>query len=346
VKSSLSLHEIKSPSDLQTIRPPWDQLWKSCLDATPFQNPAWLIPWWESLGQGELRVLRIEAHDRLVALVPFYIYSQPESSRRTLLLLGTGNSDYVDALCLPQFQGDVVGIVSEYLESSATEWDECDLQQLRPGSILLQVRAPNAFSEEQSCGEPCPVLPLPTATNAIEERLPSGILSNLRYYSHRAEKHHSVAYVEATADNFEQLIEQLIQLHTARWTASAKPGVLNGEPIQRFHGRAAGELLQSGLLRIYGLSLDGQTVAVLYGFASHGRGYYYLGGFDPQFSHLSVGTLLIGQAIARAVAEGSTEFDFLRGQEPYKYRWGAADRPTVRRRFVKAGTSKVCRALP
>jgi CelD/BcsL family acetyltransferase involved in cellulose biosynthesis len=57
------------------------------------------------------------------------------------------------------------------------------------------------------------------------------------------------------------------------------------------------------------------------------RWYDYIGGFDPQFSSLSPGSLLIGHAIEQAEAEGAAHFDFLRGAEAYKYRWGAVDEP-------------------
>jgi CelD/BcsL family acetyltransferase involved in cellulose biosynthesis len=43
--------------------------------------------------------------------------------------------------------------------------------------------------------------------------------------------------------------------------------------------------------------------------------------------------VLIGHAIADAVASDATVFDFLRGQEPYKYEWGAVDRWSRRRSF-------------
>jgi CelD/BcsL family acetyltransferase involved in cellulose biosynthesis len=36
--------------------------------------------------------------------------------------------------------------------------------------------------------------------------------------------------------------------------------------------------------------------------------------------------------IEEAVREGARAIDFLRGREDYKYRWGAKDRETVRRR--------------
>jgi CelD/BcsL family acetyltransferase involved in cellulose biosynthesis len=34
--------------------------------------------------------------------------------------------------------------------------------------------------------------------------------------------------------------------------------------------------------------------------------------------------------ISRALAEGVRQFDFLRGDEPYKYEWGAHDEPIQR----------------
>jgi CelD/BcsL family acetyltransferase involved in cellulose biosynthesis len=35
----------------------------------------------------------------------------------------------------------------------------------------------------------------------------------------------------------------------------------------------------------------------------------------------------------QSIDEGLKEFDFLRGREDYKYRWGAIDRPSYARRL-------------
>lgn len=59
--------------------------------------------------------------------------------------------------------------------------------------------------------------------------------------------------------------------------------------------------------------------------------YAYPRGFDPALEQLSVGSLLVAEALAMAVSEGRRTFDFLRGGEPHKYRWGAVDHPTFRR---------------
>jgi CelD/BcsL family acetyltransferase involved in cellulose biosynthesis len=61
------------------------------------------------------------------------------------------------------------------------------------------------------------------------------------------------------------------------------------------------------------------------------RVYLYISGFDPALDRLSPGMLLVGHALEQAVNEGFATLDFLRGQEPYKYFWGAADAPIFRR---------------
>jgi CelD/BcsL family acetyltransferase involved in cellulose biosynthesis len=71
-------------------------------------------------------------------------------------------------------------------------------------------------------------------------------------------------------------------------------------------------------------------VGVLLAMHAKGQAFFYLSGFDPLWARYSPGNALVGAAIAQAAREGATRFDFLRGQEAYKYRWGAADRPTLR----------------
>jgi CelD/BcsL family acetyltransferase involved in cellulose biosynthesis len=54
-------------------------------------------------------------------------------------------------------------------------------------------------------------------------------------------------------------------------------------------------------------------------------------GFDPAFSSISPGKLVIAAALERAIEEGATTFDFLGGREPYKYEWNAIDQPRFNR---------------
>ena len=62
-----------------------------------------------------------------------------------------------------------------------------------------------------------------------------------------------------------------------------------------------------------------------------GDGYlYYNAGVDPAARDLSPGVLLVYALVERALAAGVRRLDFLRGNEPYKYEWGAVDEPIQR----------------
>jgi CelD/BcsL family acetyltransferase involved in cellulose biosynthesis len=331
----IEIEEVTTTEGLERLRPEWSTLWACCPTATPFQSPEWLIPWWRHIGAGELWALALRRAGRLIGLVPFYVYVSPGLSERRVFLVGVGTSDYLDALFVSEFAGRGAAAAFAHLEAARQRWDVCDLQQLRPGSPLLHTPAPPGWKEELMAPEACPVLALPAAVEDLHGCVPARLLKNIRYSWRRAEQHGPVRLERADQDNLRELLESLLRLHGARWSARGLTGVLTSDGVQNAHREAAPGLLSRGILRLYGLRLAGRVVACLYGFttaeAGRGRAYFYLGGFDPAFAHLSVGTLVIDHAIREAVREGAAEFDFLRGREAYKYRWGAQDRLTYRR---------------
>ena len=71
---------------------------------------------------------------------------------------------------------------------------------------------------------------------------------------------------------------------------------------------------------------DGQPVGVLYGFRWRDVFAYYQTGWEPEWAAANLGTVLVSEAIRLAGQAGARVFDFLRGAESYKYRFGAVDR--------------------
>ena len=57
---------------------------------------------------------------------------------------------------------------------------------------------------------------------------------------------------------------------------------------------------------------------------------YYNAGVDPDARDLSPGVVMVARYIEQAIETGRRELDFLRGDEPYKYEWGAVDQPLQR----------------
>lgn len=295
-------------SDATGLEADWWSLWHRDPAASVFQSPAWLIPWRNEFAEGESRILVIREGGRLTALLPLFQY------RSRLLLWGAGTSDRLDGIFDPELD-------PAQLSAGLAQLDKpIDLFQVHPGSPLLTAPLPAGWSERRGHGEPCPDLALPT-------RLPHNMARNLRYYRRRALRAGVAEPERVEPDVFDDLVD----LHGRRWRGRGQLGVLSDPRVVAWHRAALPALEAAGLLRLYAIRRHGHTLAALYVLMSRHRACYYVGGFDPDFESLGLGTLLVGHAIGEAEREGAHAFDFLRGQEPYKYRWGAVDRPTCAR---------------
>jgi CelD/BcsL family acetyltransferase involved in cellulose biosynthesis len=322
----IGVEELVTVAELEAVREEWARLWERCPSATPFQHPAWLLPWCRFFSMPPLFVLAVRDGRRLVGLAPMSI--SLHDGAQVISLLGEGVSDYLDAIFDPGAAGAGVHGVLAYLEAERSRWDLCSFGRLRARSPLLEAPVPRGWLEAREVEEICPVL------SARRDGLSASRL--LRYAKHcrrRAERLGPVSLEIASPDDLGASIEALFALHGARWRARGEPGVLSQPNVRRFHAEAAPELLAAGLLRLHVLRIAGRFVAVYYELRAHGRSYLYIGGFDPGLERLSPGTLVLGSAIEEAIEAGVEEIDFLRGRESYKYAWGARDRATFRRRI-------------
>lgn len=329
----LEVEAVTTTEALERLGTGWEALWARCPDATPFQSPAWLLPWWRAFGEGDLLALALRHQGELVGFAPLYVYRHPERRERSVRLLGTGNTDYLDVLLAPGFEAEGMRVLFDELGRRAERWDVCDFQQLRAASPLLTAPAPEGWSDDVAGQDLCPVLELSALDEDGVAGIPESRCKKLDYYRRRAGRAGTVHVEAVRDDNLEVLFDALMRLHGARWAACDAPGVLAGEAVQQFHMEVVRGLYDAGLLRLYALTLDGHIVAVYYGLLHRRRAYYYLSGFDPEYDRLSPGHLVVQHAIREAAREGAGAFDFLRGQERYKYRWGAQDRTNHRRRL-------------
>ena len=329
----LAVEEVTTGPELEALAPEWQDLWSGAPAATPFQSPAWLIPWWHEIGDGELRVLAAHANGRLVGLLPLYLQQGAEGK---LLPLGIAISDYLDGL----FEEGVAALAAESMLRHVAErggWQRCELHPLRAGSPLLAASAPEGCADEILPFDPCLVVEIPAGAGKLREVLPSKIRDNLGNYRRRAERRGRVSFETATAAMVSEFVEALFRIHDARWHQLAQPGVLADPAIRRFHRAAAPLLQRAGLLRLHALRLDERMIAVMYALHARGCAYCYLCGFDPEFGALSPGTLILGHSVRQAVREGAREVDFLRGQERFKYHWGVRERPCYGRMLNRIG---------
>jgi CelD/BcsL family acetyltransferase involved in cellulose biosynthesis len=329
LNSRWDIEAIDNAAGLERLEAEWWELWRQTPEATPFQSPAWLIPWWRAFAPGRLFTLAARRDGRLVGLAPFYI--EDGALGRRILPIGISLSDYGDVLLAPEGRAETADALVRHLEERSDLWDGIDLEELRPEAAALALALPAGCRETRSPQSACPTLVLPPDRPALFDCVPKRKRKQIHLARNRAARRGAVAVETADPASAPAFLEELIWLHGARWASRGEEGVLADETVRAFQRAAVPRLAAAGLLRLLRMTIGGEAAGVYLGFSDRGRAYGYLTGLEPAFGYESPGVSLLAHAIEQAIEEGVTEFHMLRGQEPYKYEWGAVDRWNVRR---------------
>ncbi len=331
--ADLQVAVVADAAGFEALAAEWREIASSCAYATVFQTYEWNWAWWRHFGKRAGRRLHLvtfrDSAGRLAGLAPFMTGYWYASMFRRLSFIGTGASDYLDILARP---GDESAVASSLYGHFGDwhEWHVADLQQMREGGLLREYK-PSSLVWYDAAQEPCPYMPLGPDWATVQAGFGKKTRYNIGYYSRSVEKLHEVEFGWAGADDLDDEMTNLFELHQRRWNKRWLPGVFSTKGVQRFHRDVARELLGQDILRLFYLRLDGSTEACLYCFSFGDRLCYYQGGFEPTKAKLSLGTVLTARAIQTAVDEGKSVFDFLRGDEPYKAKWTGVAAKNARR---------------
>ncbi len=91
----------------------------------------------------------------------------------------------------------------------------------------------------------------------------------------------------------------------------------------------------NGWLQLTFLEVDGRKAAGYLNFDYNNRIWVYNSGFSRHFIDISVGWVLLGHLLQWANDNQRIEFDFMRGSEDYKYRFGGVDKLVMRAKVVR-----------
>lgn len=292
-----------------SMRGDWEMVFHSDPHATAFQSWAWQssaavhlaskVCVWEALSDGIP-----------VAYVPLV---HTRFSGRTFRFLGSGPTDYLLPIIAVSHRDVVLAELSERIsEQSLFDWMDCR------DDLGVTFPTPAPVSTKSSV---CLQLDLPSTFEAYVQDLGK----SLRYDVRKSFRDPSLAVRFATAETVGADLETFFDLHHRRWTKRGLPGAFFAK-TKRFHHTFAPQAVTDGLLWLTLLdhtpeSGGTRTIGAVYAL-THGKTvHFYQSGFDPEAKALSPGTALVAAIIRRAIEEGKSTFDFLRGDEPYKRRW-------------------------
>jgi len=319
-------------SAFQDLRAEWCQL----LAQVPFQSvfftPEWQETWWRHFGATrQLHLLTVRSSDgTLQGLVPLMSSPGIEGTARLELIGDLELCDYLDVLMAPARQHEVGHAVVEYLLGNGGEEVEVCLQNLSQHSatsaVFQDCLLHSGLTVEVEQIETCPTVLLPSEWEAYLALLRGKDRHELRRKLRRAAAAARLEYrVTSAAAQLDEDINTFVALHRMS-QQDAKQGFMTPEK-EAFFRAMARQLWPQGWLEMAFLYADGEPIATLCCFAYGSTYAAYNSGYHPAYGDLSAGIVLFAERIRTAIARGFTAFDFMRGDEPYKYRFGATDRP-------------------
>lgn len=319
----------------------WNALLQRARYNTIFLTHEWLSTWWNYLGEGELWILamRRPATGELAGIVPLYLTTPQAGERaglRTLFLVGCIEvSDYLDIIAAKEWETAVYRTLLRWLHSDAAPaWDAVDLCNLPQDSRTYQDLPDLAAEFDVDANvmreDVAPQFELPTRYETyLSDLVDKKQRHEIRRKQRRAEREARVDYILVQPeDNLDAEMDDFIALQQA--SRSDKAEFMTPEMRRFFHAMAR-RMMQKGWLRLSFLSIDGEKAAALLAFEYNRRYLLYNSGYDPEaHAHLSPGWVQLAYAIQYAIAVGCQVFDFMQGDEEYKYRFGSHDYDVMR----------------
>ena len=225
-------------------------------------------------------------------------------------------------------------------------WDVIDLRRLRcadPAADALtaafEAAAPsNGWRVVLEREDVCPVVSIPAGLDfeGYLDTLDKKSRHEIRRKLRRAEAAGDIRLAESTEPLAD--LDAFIDLHQRRWGADGLfPPTPGGDASRAFIRRLFETFGPDGSVRLMFLTIDGRRIGASIHLEDGSSVLYYNAGVDPDARKLSPGVLMVARHIAAAIAGGRTRLDFLRGDEGYKYDWGALDEPIRRLLVTRTG---------
>lgn len=314
---------------LGLTEPVWNRLLARSSTVVPFLTWQFQTTWWQTLSEGSLRLLGVQdAAAEWIGALPLYESSGPDGQALRLI----GGVDVADYLDLVAVAGHEEAAWKALLAALAdSPWRAIELRPIPVASPSLSVLPTLAHAAGLSCrvdrDDRCPVIDLPATWEAYLAQLSSKDRHELRRKLRRADGARPRIEVARTPAGIGALMDSFIALH--RKSKAGKARFMDTR-MEGFFRRMGAAMAGAGWAALWLLWLDDRPAAALFCLEYGETVGLYNSGFDPEARALSPGVVLIARTIEDAIARGYRRYDFLRGDEPYKYGFGAVPTDVMR----------------
>jgi CelD/BcsL family acetyltransferase involved in cellulose biosynthesis len=355
----IEVQEGSGSDAIGQIRDDWHRLFQG-VNCSPFLSWEWMSTWFEHFGEGRTAFLiKAYRNDKVIGLLPM-IWSNDAFlgiTKKKLSLMGdsAGGADHLELICDPADYDEAFTAILRFLH----ERGDCDL--IRFDSLSSESRSIDLLRKMGSSSGNglsrfsmamdgvCPQIDLSSGWETVLKngKRAANFKRRLKKLEKRADFEFRTVIAESEAGT---AFERFLKLHQKRWEQSGGSELTGHPRLVEFQRDLVVRMAKAGLARFDELWLDGECRSSVYGLDDGRTFYYYNSGYDLDYADLSVGLVLIGLSIKSAVERGNKLYDFLRGDETYKFDWANQSVEIVNVTFGRnsvssAAADKLARAL-
>lgn len=307
---------------LESLASTWPE-WRESLKCELFVLPWWLKVWCQNFGMAEKPLLlAVRDAGGIVGIAPLL--------RRGDAVGFAGNKDvcdYLDFITLPGREPDFFDTLLKHLAQEGVT--RLDLGPLRPDSTAMTTLLDilRSRGHQVACKQEDVSLEtdLPATWNEYLEALTGQQRHELKRKMRKLQGSGDVSYRllendEASGSAFDTFLKLF------RESRADKAAFLT-DRMESFFRALAHAAAGAGMLRLGVLELDKLTVAAVMCFDYNNELYLYNSGFDIRYSAFSVGLLSKAYCIRTCIEQKKRKFNFLKGDEEYKYQIGGKEVP-------------------
>ena len=332
----MHLETINNVETFSKLGTEWNELLECCSAShVPFLRHEYLLTWWNTLGGGEWQQAELavvtarDASGCLLAVAPLFHTYNLDGKPAYMLLGSIEISDYLDFIARKQDLNLFIPNLLDHLnKESQHEWQVLDLFNISEDSPTIPELLSAAeirglpFSQEQL--QPCPYIPLPGDWEVYLASLKKKHRHEIRRKTRRAENNPQNVrwYIVDDKSTLDSEIEALFALMAQD---PEKRSFLTMEMREQMRS-SIHAAYDSGWLQLAFLLVGTEKAAAYLNFDYAGHVWVYNSGINFEYRELSPGWVLLGYLLKWANENGRQSFDFMRGDEDYKYRFGGINR--------------------
>ena len=323
----LTIREVRTSDELQSLSKDWDKLLGQRGEEVLASNFLWISRWWARLGANRaLRVLVAEDGNQIVGIAPLYveiIFKQSLLPVKVCSFIGDGLSDYGCLLA----DGDRTAVFAAFLNHlvKSSDWHELQLHNIPDvtGDVerLLKISRQLGFrSNSDDCeSNRCFFIRTEGSFAAYSESRGRNLRHDVAKRQRRLVEAGGYE-VKFTRDMpFAAFLDEAAALHIKRQRDVGRVSFFEIEHEGEFVRETLAAYHDRGWVEYVGMKIDDRIVAYRLGFRYGGVVYDWNTGFDPAYNTFSVGKVLLYQWLEDLfLRDDVSEFNFMRGESDFK----------------------------